>query len=260
MRHLYDAHIHTAFARNPRFDRQRTLLFVTPSENIPDRLRYAIERELPSVSIVVANSVSAASASCPDIVSLILIAPVYLKDMEGASADIVRRHPLALTAVMDEGPTMSASLVQDIKASKLVRGVLPMNLKLDVLLPIIALMMRGGEYYPKQFFDTLASTSKTIPEVRIGVQNARPMSTGGGMDYLSYLTKRETQILALVSRGLQNKSIAAKLHLSEHTVKIHLHNIITKLGTHNRTEAAAVFRDNHSGYAGTYQEVASLPQ
>jgi len=47
----------------------------------------------------------------------------------------------------------------------------------------------------------------------------------------------------MVSRGLQNKTIAAEFHLSEHTVKIHLHNIISKLGAHNRTEAAARFRN-----------------
>ncbi|WP_323131382.1 response regulator transcription factor [Sinorhizobium medicae] len=46
----------------------------------------------------------------------------------------------------------------------------------------------------------------------------------------------------MVSRGLQNKIIAAEIRLSENTVKIHLHNIITKLGAHNRTEAAARFR------------------
>jgi DNA-binding NarL/FixJ family response regulator len=40
---------------------------------------------------------------------------------------------------------------------------------------------------------------------------------------------------------LQNKVIAAALKLSENTVKIHLHNIIRKLGAHNRTEAAAMY-------------------
>ena len=56
------------------------------------------------------------------------------------------------------------------------------------------------------------------------------------------MTARELQILEMVSRGLQNKLIAAEFRLSEHTVKIHLHNIITKLGAHNRTEAAARYR------------------
>ena len=65
---------------------------------------------------------------------------------------------------------------------------------------------------------------------------------------LANLTNRETQILALVSQGLQNKAIAAECQISEHTVKIHLHNIISKLGSHNRTEAAARFRSHFAQY------------
>ena len=53
--------------------------------------------------------------------------------------------------------------------------------------------------------------------------------------------KRENEILARIALGNQNKIIAAALGLSEHTVKIHIHNIITKLGVHNRTEAVAFY-------------------
>ena len=42
--------------------------------------------------------------------------------------------------------------------------------------------------------------------------------------HMAELTAREMQVLEMVSCGLQNKSIAAKFALSEHTVKIHLHN------------------------------------
>lgn len=54
--------------------------------------------------------------------------------------------------------------------------------------------------------------------------------------------------------GNQNKIIAAALGLSEHTVKIHIHNIITKLGVHNRTEVVALYfeyrRKDTTGNAG----------
>ena len=58
------------------------------------------------------------------------------------------------------------------------------------------------------------------------------------------LTRREIQVLEMVSRGAQNKTIAAAFELSEHTIKIHVHNIIAKMGTSNRTEAAARYRDH----------------
>ena len=49
-------------------------------------------------------------------------------------------------------------------------------------------------------------------------------------------------MLELVSEEYENKTIASRLSLSEHTVKIHIHNIITKFGAQNRTEAAAYWQ------------------
>ena len=57
------------------------------------------------------------------------------------------------------------------------------------------------------------------------------------------LTKRETDVMALVARGLCNKDIARQLDLSVATVKNHLHNIFVKLQVSNRSEALATYRD-----------------
>jgi len=53
------------------------------------------------------------------------------------------------------------------------------------------------------------------------------------------LTARESEVLHLAAQGQRNKVIANALGLSEHTVKLHIHNIIAKLGVANRTEAAS---------------------
>ena len=52
------------------------------------------------------------------------------------------------------------------------------------------------------------------------------------------LTARETEIALLVSQGLRNKAIARQLHLSEGTVKRHLHHVYEKLGLVGRAELA----------------------
>ena len=52
------------------------------------------------------------------------------------------------------------------------------------------------------------------------------------------LTSREAEIARLVSRGLRNKEIARELHLSEGTVKMHLHHIYDKLHLGGRTQLA----------------------
>lgn len=51
------------------------------------------------------------------------------------------------------------------------------------------------------------------------------------------LTDRETEVLALLSKGLANKQIAVALGISEHTVKFHVSSIYTKLNATNRTQA-----------------------
>ena len=53
-----------------------------------------------------------------------------------------------------------------------------------------------------------------------------------------HLTPREHEILALLSEGRSNRSIAQNLYLSEETVKGHLNAIFRKLGVTNRTQAA----------------------
>jgi DNA-binding NarL/FixJ family response regulator len=52
------------------------------------------------------------------------------------------------------------------------------------------------------------------------------------------LTNRRRQVAALVCRGLSNRAIAQKLHLTEGTVKVHLHGIYEKLNIHSRTKLA----------------------
>ncbi|WP_116102024.1 response regulator [Amycolatopsis thermalba] len=53
------------------------------------------------------------------------------------------------------------------------------------------------------------------------------------------LTRRETEVLALVAEGLSNQAIGRRLHLTEGTVKSHLARIYTKLGVDSRTAAVA---------------------
>ena len=53
------------------------------------------------------------------------------------------------------------------------------------------------------------------------------------------LTKREKEVLALVTSGATNKEIASQLYISASTVDFHVHNILTKLHLRNRTQAVA---------------------
>src|SRR5215216_4823309 len=52
------------------------------------------------------------------------------------------------------------------------------------------------------------------------------------------LTTREMEVLELIVKGRSNKEIAAQLGVAEGTVKIHINNILSKLGVSDRTQAA----------------------
>ncbi|MFG6176499.1 two-component system response regulator NarL [Halomonas sp. THAF12] len=62
--------------------------------------------------------------------------------------------------------------------------------------------------------------------------------TAPGDDALDSLTAREGEILRALSRGLSNKLIARQLAISEGTVKVHVKNLLKKLGLRSRVEAA----------------------
>lgn len=55
------------------------------------------------------------------------------------------------------------------------------------------------------------------------------------------LTPREAEVLELISQGLTNGAIAARLSVSVHTVKFHLGSIYRKMDVSNRTEATSVY-------------------
>lgn len=54
-----------------------------------------------------------------------------------------------------------------------------------------------------------------------------------------YLTPRQLEVARLLDRGMTNQEIGDRLHIEVSTVKIHVHNIMDKLGVHHRGQAVA---------------------
>jgi DNA-binding NarL/FixJ family response regulator len=77
--------------------------------------------------------------------------------------------------------------------------------------------------------------SKVAPAVL-----AAARQSGEPADANKALNARQREVLRLVAEGLSNREIAARTHLSEHTVKGYVEEILERLGARNRVHAAIV--------------------
>jgi DNA-binding NarL/FixJ family response regulator len=87
-------------------------------------------------------------------------------------------------------------------------------------------------------FPTLAAAREAhVDTDAIVIPAITPQSSIRNPQYEEPLTPREIQVLELLAEGLPNKAIAARLKISDQTVKFHVAAISGKLGAQNRTDA-----------------------
>jgi non-specific serine/threonine protein kinase len=85
----------------------------------------------------------------------------------------------------------------------------------------------------------LAEGRRLSPEQAVALVLANEPDDAAPPGPCPTLTRRETEVAALVARGLTNRDIAAQLFLSVRTVEVHVDHILTKLGFRTRTQLAA---------------------
>jgi len=101
----------------------------------------------------------------------------------------------------------------------------------DVVAAVRA-VFRGEAVCPPQLCHTL---------FRFVAQMAREMPIQSSASRPD-LTLRQQQLVALVAKGLTNKEIAARLNLSEFTVRNHIHRILKQVDAGSRSEAVEAIR------------------
>lgn len=234
----------------------QTLLMVSRHGGMSGALEAAITREFPWISIRYARDLRSACSPFEPEAHLILIDVRQISDLTTLYEEMCRRHPWANVAVMIDSDAQVQGTRWTCVEAGMVRGIVPFNVNLDVLLSILRILMKGGEYFPASACRAgMQSRPAAAPPNEMPLQFTQITDVLATLD----LTQRELEILGAVARGHQNKNIAADLGLSEHTVKLHLHNIITKLGVHNRTEAAVRFLERSKGSDAEGGGVAAPP-
>jgi DNA-binding NarL/FixJ family response regulator len=106
-----------------------------------------------------------------------------------------------------------------------VRGVIPISSSLVLALQAIRLVQYGGVFMPPEQID-----------------HARRNQShhNGSSNQQIGLTRTQLAVAEALRTGMSNKLIAHNLGMNEHTVKVHIRNILKRLGAKNRTEAALI--------------------
>jgi DNA-binding NarL/FixJ family response regulator len=113
-----------------------------------------------------------------------------------------------------------------------VTGYLLKDASASDVVSAVRAVFRGEAVCPPQLCNTLfrfvAQTAKRMP--------------AQGVPGKPDLTLRQQQLVSLVAKGLTNKEIAARLNLSEYTVRNHIHRILKQVDAESRSEAVDVIR------------------
>jgi DNA-binding NarL/FixJ family response regulator len=141
---------------------------------------------------------------------------VFIVDSSTIDDSLTLRHPEAkiFFLQMEHDPTRVASLLSWHK----VHAIIP----------------------PSTGLQDFRKAVKAVRKGQFRVHHARSGALPGTEPPLP-LTRQEKKVIACVCRGDSNNAIAQELHLSPHTVKAHVHNILRKTGAVNRTSIANLF-------------------
>lgn len=203
---------------------------------VSDKSIEAIRLEFPTVEVNRTDEPEQLVATTKDVARLALVEEEILQ--QGLELDTLESLPAKYIALAYNDKSIARWFFNHVSEhaafSRL--GFLPMDLGYDCWISALRLLFLGHGCVPQEI-------------MKLGPPTAMP---GNGLSKpypRPRLTPREREILELVACGKQNKLIAWELAVSEHTVKLHMHHIIKKLGVHNRTEAARIFLSNPLGSA-----------
>jgi DNA-binding NarL/FixJ family response regulator len=187
-------------------------------------------------------------------VKLVLLYHVSSDDLQDTLRSLRTGTPGISIGLVVETIDLLDPYVTRLVEARSIHGVLPLNLRLDVFMAAIDLLMKGGEHFPSALLRRLTGEVQhatqsfyAAPARMASSQRPYEDSMGARGGSLQTLTTREVQILDLICKGTQNKIIADQLSLSENTVKVHVRNIYKKMNVRNRTEAASRFFNSDLG-------------
>ena len=163
------------------------------------------------------EAVRLADRLSPDVIIMDLMMPK--QDGASATKEILRAHPETKIIILSAYGTANG-IAHAIESGA--AGVVAKTTNGKQLITAICKVVSGGTAIP--------------PEMRRQIETEPPIPE---------FTKRQSEVLQLMTRGLTNQDIARQLGLSEDRVEEHVTAILAKIGAANRTEAVAIALRKH---------------
>jgi DNA-binding NarL/FixJ family response regulator len=193
-------------------------------------MSFVVKEGFPDADVVEAEGAEAALETMRVKAADLALVDVRMPDLDGL--ELLRAMklewpsvPVIMLSTYENAPYVKRAL-SDGAAGYLLKDATPEDLGQAINVAISG----GGNVLSPRVIQNLFEDVESQGQSANGL--ARPRRT----EY--NLTHREHDILALLSEGRSNRSIAGNLYLSEKTVKAHLAAIFRKLGVTNRTQAA----------------------
>ena len=186
-----------------------------------------IEGLFPGAEIIQAATAAEAIAAAEKIKGIrLILVDLMLPDDNGFDllGKLVTMLPDTPVAVISATENLTA-MTRAYKAGA--KGYIVKSATAEKLRHVLPLILSGEAYIPAAAMAALLN-----PAVPDSANNMGGLPSGA-----TALTRRQLQILKLMAQGMQNKDIATELDTLEGTVKVHVRNILQKLGVNNRTHA-----------------------
>ena len=177
----------------------------------------------------------------------LVLLDLHLGDADGFDVltELRSKYP-AVPVVVVSASDRSSDVIRAIDAGAM--GFVPKRASHETLFEALHMVMSGGIYVPPMTMGADASSASaapkpegdTVPSVlRVVREHAEDSGFQHGAVPLADLglTPRQTEVLALLLKGLSNKLIARELSLSVETVKDHVAAVLRTLGVSSRTQA-----------------------
>jgi len=193
-------------------------------------MAYVVKESFPDADVVEAEGAAAALELMRAKAADLALVDVRMPDLDGL--ELLRAMktewpdvPVIMLSTYENAPYVKRAL-SDGAAGYLLKDATPEDLGQAINVAISG----GGNVLSPRVIQNL------FEDVESSGDNANGHGRHRRTEY--NLTQREHDILALLSEGRSNRSIAQHLYLSEKTVKAHLAAIFRKMGVTNRTQAA----------------------